>query len=129
MSRPVAQKRTRLFVLDRDDWLCQYCGSEIDRSTGTVDHIVPASLGGAYDPDNLRACCIPCNRTKGDRSTEWFRMHLAIANTSYGNVITIEQYHQLKGLGVQMEPLPHVTFFFEALVSFRPRHDVQQVTA
>lgn len=121
MSRTLAQKRIRLIVLDRDDWICQYCGSEIDRATGTVDHIVPASLGGEYSADNLRSACITCNRIKGDRSTDWFRMFLAIGNTPYANIITIEQYHQLRGIGVQLDPLPHVTFFFEALLSFRPR--------
>lgn len=117
----MVQKRVRLFVLDRDYWLCQYCGCEIDRSTGTVDHIVPASLGGLYEADNLRSACRACNQVKGDRSTDWFRMFLAIGNTPYANVITLEQYHQLRGLGVQLEPLPHVTFFFEALLSMRPR--------
>jgi hypothetical protein len=121
MSRPNAQKRVRLFVLDRDDWLCQYCGCEVDRNTGTVDHIVPASLGGLFEADNLRTACHACNQAKGDRSTDWFRMFLAIGNTPYAGIITIEQYHRLRGLGVPLEPLPQVTFFYEALVSMRPR--------
>lgn len=114
MSRTLAQRRIRLIVLDRDDWICQYCGCEIDRITGTVDHINPASLGGPFEANNLRAACGQCNRIKGDRSTEWFRMYLALGNTPYSKIISIEQYHKLRGLGVQLEELPRVTFFFEA---------------
>lgn len=35
----------------------------------TIDHIVPQSLGGSYELDNLRLACWDCNLSKGDRLT------------------------------------------------------------
>lgn len=63
---------------------CFYCPSPLTRSrrarkwdyareraadvrAATVDHLVPFSLGGATDPDNIVLACLPCNMTKGDR--------------------------------------------------------------
>jgi len=48
-------------ILIRDRHKCRYCG---DRAT-VVDHIVPVSKGGGYEPDNLAAACAKCNRAKG----------------------------------------------------------------
>lgn len=35
----------------------------------TVDHIVPSSLSGGNNPDNLCLACWDCNLTKGSRTT------------------------------------------------------------
>jgi hypothetical protein len=59
-------KRTRYEVLRRDNYTCRYC-----RSTEhplTVDHVVPAALGGGDDPSNLVACCKDCNIGKASAS-------------------------------------------------------------
>lgn len=77
-------RRVRKVVLRRDGWECQIRGPECehrhegDRCAGEVDHIIPWRKGGAlYDPDNLRAACGPCNRsrqfhhTKRRTSREW----------------------------------------------------------
>ncbi len=59
------RKITRRAVFARDRWTCQYCGHE--RSSLTVDHVVPRSKGGGSGWDNIVTCCAPCNRRKGDR--------------------------------------------------------------
>ena len=41
------------------------CGRE--RSSLTVDHVIPRSKGGSSGWDNIVTCCAPCNRRKGDR--------------------------------------------------------------
>ena len=54
--------RTRFLVFKRDLYQCRIC-----KATGVmleVDHIVPFSLGGSNDMDNLQALCVPCNRGK-----------------------------------------------------------------
>jgi 5-methylcytosine-specific restriction endonuclease McrA len=54
-------------ILRRDGFRCRVCGvtARIGESL-EVDHIVPRRMGGALrDPDNLRALCGDCNRTKG----------------------------------------------------------------
>lgn len=56
-------KKTRLQILERDNYTCGYCGNEAT----SVDHILPRALGGTHDPGNLIACCTPCNSRKQDR--------------------------------------------------------------
>lgn len=56
----------RLWVLDRDRWVCQINGPTCTRHATVVDHVVPVADGGPYvDPSNLRAACVTCN---GQRS-------------------------------------------------------------
>jgi 5-methylcytosine-specific restriction protein A len=51
-------RRLRLEVLERDGWVCQWCG----REANCADHVVPKAHGGArLDPANLVASCTPCN--------------------------------------------------------------------
>ena len=55
-------------VLERDNFMCQYCGSmagDTDQITGgpvwlEVDHVVPKRRGGDDSPSNLRAICSTC---------------------------------------------------------------------
>ncbi len=67
------RKITRRAVFARDRWTCQYCGTE--RSSLTVDHVIPRSKGGASSWENIVACCAPCNRRKGDRLPRQAGMH------------------------------------------------------
>ena len=50
----------RLQVLDRDKWLCGYCG----KNANTVDHIIPRKRGGSNELSNLVAACKSCNSRK-----------------------------------------------------------------
>ena len=65
-------KLVRLQVLARDEYTCQYCFSP---DATTVDHIVPVSRSEpdmAYDANNMVACCVRCNSSKGSRSQRSF---------------------------------------------------------
>jgi 5-methylcytosine-specific restriction endonuclease McrA len=62
--RPPVSRRA---ILARDQYTCQYCGSQPGRSSLTVDHVVPRSRGGTKDWENLVAACQTCNRRKGGR--------------------------------------------------------------
>ena len=55
-------------VLRRDHHLCQYQGCQ--RKATTVDHVNPLCQGGSTTWQNLVACCLPCNQTKGGRTPE-----------------------------------------------------------
>lgn len=55
---------TRRGVLRRDEFRCAYCS----RSASTIDHVMPKSRGGGDAWENLVACCLSCNNTKGDRT-------------------------------------------------------------
>ena len=60
ISRPL---RTKIF--DRDGRVCVYCGSCENLS---VDHILPKSLGGGDEEENLVTSCSRCNSMKGAKS-------------------------------------------------------------
>ena len=61
-------KRQRERVLQRDQYICQYCGQDATE----VDHVIPRAKGGGHDMDNLVACCKRCNGLKGSRSEAAF---------------------------------------------------------
>lgn len=85
----------------------------LTREEATLDHTIPQSFGGSHEDDNLKTACRPCNSTKGQRSEQWLRLFYALAQTKYADVITLEQYHRLQGLGSKLDALPEVQFFYE----------------
>lgn len=60
---PSARKRTALALLMGPN--CHYCGVLLTPVTATLDHIVPASMGGCSDLWNLVLACSPCNTALG----------------------------------------------------------------
>lgn len=59
-------------ILERDDYRCQYCGLDGRASfenalVMSVDFVIPRARKGKKDPQNLVACCRPCNAIKGTR--------------------------------------------------------------
>ena len=70
-KKQVAFTRFNLFL--RDEFRCQYCGSEGDL---TFDHIVPRSRGGMTAWTNVVAACSDCNLRKGSRSLKQVGMKL-----------------------------------------------------
>lgn len=53
----------RARVLDRDEGICQYCGTLPEFPE--LDHVVPWGIGGPTTFDNLVTSCPECNRDKG----------------------------------------------------------------
>lgn len=53
-------------VFLRDEYKCQYCGTAVTKKTATLDHVLPASLGGKANWENAATACGPCNGTKGN---------------------------------------------------------------
>ncbi|WP_240633282.1 HNH endonuclease [Paenibacillus montanisoli] len=53
----------RLLVLQRDDYVCRYCGKFGD----TIDHVLPKSKGGLSSPANCVCACSACNLKKADK--------------------------------------------------------------
>ena len=72
-ARTTAFTRFNLFL--RDEFTCQYCGSQGDM---TFDHVVPRSRGGKTTWQNVVASCGPCNLRKGARSLKQAGMSLRI---------------------------------------------------
>jgi len=68
-ARGPAWDKLRLFVLDRDSWLCTSCGKPLEGADATVDHISAINSGGDTLPRSSELCslCRSCNSRKGDR--------------------------------------------------------------
>jgi hypothetical protein len=84
--------RKNIFI--RDDYTCQYCGSQFVYNELTYDHVVPKSSWkhdkqAATTWTNIVTACIKCNRKKGNRTPKQAGMvlkNLPIAptkNTKY----------------------------------------------
>jgi len=52
----------RHLVWTRDGGRCRHCGSTVELQ---FDHIIPVSMSGSSQPENLQILCGPCNRRKG----------------------------------------------------------------
>lgn len=58
--------KIRFFILNRDNFTCQYCGRKSPNVVLHVDHIIPRSKGGTSNKNNLITACMECNLGKSD---------------------------------------------------------------
>lgn len=72
-------KFSRINVLTRDSFTCQYCGVKHSMEKLNYDHVVPRLLGGKTVWENIVAACYPCNERKGARTPEQAKMRLVRA--------------------------------------------------
>lgn len=56
---------SRMNVLMRDKYTCQYCGNRFKKSDLNIDHVIPRSRGGKTTWENVVTSCVPCNLKKG----------------------------------------------------------------
>lgn len=66
LSRGIEKK---LMLLQRGQCAVCHCGI---RDEFQLDHIVPVSRGGPNIDSNVQLLCPPCNRSKGDKTSEEF---------------------------------------------------------
>jgi 5-methylcytosine-specific restriction endonuclease McrA len=59
---------SRINLMARDNFQCQYCGRRPQRAELNLDHVVPRSLGGRSTWENVVTSCVDCNRRKGGRT-------------------------------------------------------------
>lgn len=64
----VISKTLRFKILFRDKFKCKKCGRGAENGIQLhIDHILPHSLGGATEENNLQTLCIDCNLGKGNK--------------------------------------------------------------
>jgi len=67
-AKKVLQRNTpstiRRKVILRDNSTCRYCGKKLEKKEIHIDHVIPYSLGGRTEADNLVVACIKCNLKK-----------------------------------------------------------------
>ena len=59
---------SRINLMARDNFQCQYCARKPHRAELNLDHVVPRSLGGRSTWENVVTSCVDCNRKKGGRT-------------------------------------------------------------
>ena len=57
-------RKYRTQVLERDNYRCVYCDTDLKSVTAHIDHRIPLDDGGTQNIDNLQATCPKCNRRK-----------------------------------------------------------------
>lgn len=59
----MVSEQTRRLVRKRSEYLCEYCHfpEYLSPDRFTIDHIMPQSLGGSDELDNLALACHRCN--------------------------------------------------------------------
>ncbi len=67
---------SRINLMARDNFQCQYCGRRPQRSELNLDHVVPRSLGGRSTWENVVTSCMDCNRRKGGRTPKQAHLKL-----------------------------------------------------
>jgi 5-methylcytosine-specific restriction endonuclease McrA len=81
LKRPVAAfkkgvKFSRINVMTRDHFTCQYCGRQLAMKELNYDHVVPRIQGGKTVWENIVTSCYPCNDRKAGRTPEQAGMRL-----------------------------------------------------
>lgn len=75
--RPYRLKFSRLNVMRRDGFSCQYCRTKAPVGELTYDHVVPRAQGGRTCWENIVTACRECNHAKADRTPKQAGMPLA----------------------------------------------------
>lgn len=90
-------------LLNRDGWLCAYCGRWLSLNAMTVDHIQPSKRGGPDELENTVVCCQSCNTRKGDMNGLEYRHWLAVRRYAFvlapDELITYEPVEIVAGKG------------------------------
>lgn len=69
-------KFSRINVLTRDGFTCQYCGAHNSSRKLNYDHVLPRAKGGKTHWENIVSACYTCNEKKRDRTPEQAGMRL-----------------------------------------------------
>ena len=65
----------RVRLAEAQNWKCCWCGCECVaesnyQNSATIEHVVPRSLGGSDDWENLAMACNKCNHRRGIKSVD-----------------------------------------------------------
>lgn len=81
---PFAYRYIRLKVLERDRYVCYWCGEPGE----TMDHVVPWSKGGRTTMDNCICACQECNGMRGDMPAAEFAQLRGVPVPRPGGAVT-----------------------------------------
>ncbi len=67
---------SKINLLARDEFTCQYCSEQLNKQNATIDHVKPRSQNGGTSWQNCVISCSDCNRKKGSKSLKQAKMKL-----------------------------------------------------
>jgi len=91
-------KFSRIHVMTRDRFECQYCGAKRKMRDLTYDHVVPRSQGGRTTWDNIVTACYACNGRKSGRTPGQAGMTLRSIPTKPKTLPTITLRFDLRSI-------------------------------
>lgn len=92
-KRKIYSDEERKIIYDKSGGRCELCGLRITQENMTLDHIIPLSMGGRDDMENLQAACFACNQFKRNILPEDFM----------GRIVKIFLYQTEKKCGKDMK--------------------------
>jgi 5-methylcytosine-specific restriction endonuclease McrA len=101
LTKKIPFSKQNIFV--RDNYLCQYCGKELNVKNATVDHIHPISRGGKNSYVNCVCSCKTCNQWKGDKLLSETKM--VLRKTPDHPSFLEFMYLKAKTLGINMKEI------------------------
>ena len=111
--RKIIKPSVRVIVLEKYGGRCAYCGIKFDKMH--IDHVVPVSMGGGNEIDNLMPSCQSCNNYKMNFHLERFRDELQ------SQVMRARQYslnfRLAERFGLVQEIKKKVLFYYEGGVN------------
>ena len=81
---------TRRNIIKRDNYTCQYCGS--NSASMTIDHIIPRDKGGRDTWNNLVTACKKCNIYKGNYLLNQINMRLLKKPVQPSYLLHLQKY-------------------------------------
>lgn len=98
-SETIQAKRSRISekmkrrIFGEDEYKCQYCGGSFAFGELCLDHIVPLSIGGDNEDENLTTACRSCNAKKHETDVFEFiaNNNLRILNSLYKKLNTLSK--------------------------------------
>ena len=100
-NKKIPFSKQSIFV--RDNYVCQYCGKELNAKTSTVDHVLPTSKGGKNSFVNCVTACKPCNSWKSDTLLE--KTNMKLVKTPVHPSFSEFMYMKMKVLGISMKDI------------------------
>lgn len=77
-KRKKYSKEERKIIYDKADGRCELCGQRLLFQDMTLDHIIPLSMGGADEMENLQSSCYACNQLKDNFILEKFMERISL---------------------------------------------------
>ena len=117
-----AKKDERLFVFNKFNGRCAYCGSNLNLEYFHVDHVIPKRRykyphdceTGSDSVENLFPSCSSCNSCKSDLSIEGFRYRIMDRLERLNEYSS--EYRIAKRFGLVTEFPDDVIFYFEKVM-------------